>query len=390
MPGITKAETPFTPEFGVEGYVDLRLFNPPNGESWLNAGFGKLPYRGDGTSAEIGPAALEGVAQLTPDLSAFADIQFDTRLPHALGLTEAYLNYRIWENSSWNWSVKMGEFIPPVSLENDGVGWTSLWTLTPSAINSWIGEEVRSFGAETRLVWRDGSISATLTGSLFANNEGAGTLLADRGWAMGDILSGVPGRLPLPDTDAPSYLEYENPYEQLDSHVGWYAGLSGRDSKYGGISVLRYQNEADPSVHSANGSAWRTNFWSVAADTSFGPFTILSQVMIGDTMVDPAPAFHFRTNFQSAYLLLGWTQGDWRLASRVDVFGTQLVASIPHAPSNENGNAGTIALTWRALHWLRLTGEVLRIDSVRSENTQFGLPARAAELQSQLNMRVSF
>jgi hypothetical protein len=30
--------------------------------------------------------------------------------------------------------VKGGAFFAPISLENDGIGWTSTWTLTRSAI----------------------------------------------------------------------------------------------------------------------------------------------------------------------------------------------------------------------------------------------------------------
>ncbi len=386
--GIARADPAFEPTVDIEGYVDLRLFAPPNIESWLYNGLGRLPYRGDGISAELGPAALEGIAQLTPDLSAFADIQYDTRLPHPFTLTEAYLTYRLVERPQWALSVKVGEFIPPVSLENDGVGWTSLWTLTSSAINSWVGEEVRSFGGESRLTWRDGTRSAALIGSLFAGNEGTGTLLAQRGWSMGDILGGVPGRLPLPDNDTASYQEYENPFQQIDGHVGWYAGLSARDSSYGGITFLRYQNEADPTMRGPMGFAWRTNFWSVGADTQIGPVTVLGQIMIGDTTV--APSAHFTTNFQAAYVLVGWTEGKWRLAARADVFGTQVISPFPNPPGNENGNAGTVDLTWRALRWLRITGEVVRLDSERSENVSVGLPARMREVQSQLNLRVSF
>jgi hypothetical protein len=292
------------------------------------------------------------------------------------------------ERPQWALSIKVGEFIPPVSLENDGVGWTSLWTLTSSAINSWVGEEVRSFGGESRLTWHDGTRSAALIGSLFAGNEGTGTLLAQRGWSMGDILGGVPGRLPLPDSDTPAYQEYENPFQQIDGHVGWYAGLSARDSNYGGITFLRYQNEADPTIRGPMGFAWQTNFWSVGADTQIGPVTVLGQVMIGDTTI--APSARFTTNFQAAYLLVGWTEGKWRLAARADVFGTQVISPFPNPPGNENGNAGTIDLTWRALHWLRITGEVVRLDSERSENVDVGLPARMRQVQSQMNLRVSF
>ena len=53
-----------------------------------------------------------------------------------------------------SWSVKAGAFFPTISLENDDLGWTSPYTLTPSAINSWIGEELRTIGSEAHAALR--------------------------------------------------------------------------------------------------------------------------------------------------------------------------------------------------------------------------------------------
>ena len=47
--------------------------------------------------------------------------------------------------------MKTGAFFPTISLENDDLGWTSPYTLTPSAINSWIGDELRTIGSEAIL-----------------------------------------------------------------------------------------------------------------------------------------------------------------------------------------------------------------------------------------------
>ena len=57
-----------------------------------------------------------------------------------------------------SWSVKTGAFFPTISLENDDLGWTSPYTLTPSAINSWIGEELRTIGSEAILRYDTGVI----------------------------------------------------------------------------------------------------------------------------------------------------------------------------------------------------------------------------------------
>ena len=59
-----------------------------------------------------------------------------------------------------SWSVKTGAFFPTISLENDDLGWTSPYTLTPSAINSWIGEELRTIGSEGDRALRTRAASA--------------------------------------------------------------------------------------------------------------------------------------------------------------------------------------------------------------------------------------
>jgi len=64
---------------------------------------------------------------------------------------EAYLRYAPASDGDVSWSMKAGAFFPTISLENDDLGWASPYTLTPSAINSWIGDELRTIGGEGKL-----------------------------------------------------------------------------------------------------------------------------------------------------------------------------------------------------------------------------------------------
>ena len=58
--------------------------------------------------------------------------------------------------------------------------------ITPSAINSWIGEEVKVVGVEGTATHplAGGRLSGTF--GLFGFNDTAGTQLAFRGWALHD------------------------------------------------------------------------------------------------------------------------------------------------------------------------------------------------------------
>ena len=134
-------------DFSAHGYVDCRLIVRADERSWADGGLGKTRFGSGGTSATCVQAALVATAQFTPSLLALADIQYQTTDRNGVTALEAYLRYRPVSTTPLRWSVKVGEFFLPVSLENDAIAWTSPWTLTPSAINSWIGEEFRTIGA---------------------------------------------------------------------------------------------------------------------------------------------------------------------------------------------------------------------------------------------------
>ena len=78
-----------------------------------------------------------------------------------------------------------------MSLENRALGWETPYTITPSAISSWIGEEIRTVGPRRpgRLVRH--ALSATISTCnspprVFGWNDPAGTMLAAHGFALHD------------------------------------------------------------------------------------------------------------------------------------------------------------------------------------------------------------
>jgi hypothetical protein len=82
------------------------------------------------------------------DASAWGD---DDRNP--LDLTEAYLQFRPYPLNGYRFRLKAGAFHAPISLENRAAGWESPYTLSYSAINTWLGEELRTIGVEGQLDW---------------------------------------------------------------------------------------------------------------------------------------------------------------------------------------------------------------------------------------------
>jgi hypothetical protein len=379
------------------GFADYRLVAPPSETSWVNGGLGKTRFGGGGAEGRFGAAGLVGSAQLTPALLAVADLQVTSSDSAEVALAEAYLRYRPVSITRWRYAVKAGEFFPPVSIENQAIGWTSPWTITPSAINSWVGEELRAIGAEGTVEWRGDEDTLEAGFSVYAANDPAGTILMDRGWSFGDVTNGIGSQIRMPDAFArrvgdPTPYRYD-PILEIDDRAGYYADLTWRSRDWGRVTVMRYDNDADPSAGLSNGVyAWRTQFWSAGGQTRIGDVELLGQVMTGSTQIAPSVKFNRVVDFQSGYVLAAMTFGEWQPAVRADFFGTQDLSGRGANELSEHGQALTLALNWRPRRWdwMRITGEVIRIDSWRIQRLQDGLPPRAVDIQGQLALRAFF
>ncbi|UWX04662.1 hypothetical protein H1235_08440 [Pseudoxanthomonas sp. NC8] len=267
----------------VEGYLDLRLTRSGRGNQLARRRpMGKTRF-GGGDDALSGGGALNVSYQATPSLLASATAQYLPELPRPLDVTEAWLRYRPVSTTPWRWSVQAGAFFPPISLEHDGVGWSTTRTLTPSAINSWVGEELRTIGAELRAEHRGRHGTLDARAAIFFKNDPAGELLASRGWALGDITTGLDGSLRQPDVYAtvayaPVPMRFR-PFIEMDDTPGFYGSLGWAPSSQQRFSVLYYDNDADlsESVEYAGRTlyAWHTYFWSAAAEQRFGEWALL-------------------------------------------------------------------------------------------------------------------
>ncbi|MEJ0020018.1 MAG: hypothetical protein WDN25_26420 [Acetobacteraceae bacterium] len=400
-----RADSIVVPELNLrlEGLADLRLVHPSGQESYLDGGLGKLRWGSDRHEAlrpELGGAYLRGIVGVTPEITLVADVRADTQQQNAVDLIDAYVRWRPVSTTRWRWSVKGGAFFVPVSLENTGIGWISEWTLTPSAINSWVGDELRTIGGEVSLEWRGDVDRIQVLASVYGWNQPAGVALADRGWTFDDHPTGLFDRLRLPDAVARQFTPPGRPagalttkeFVQIDCSPGWYAGVAWERPDLGRLALLRYDNEANPAAFSGQ-FAWRTKFWSLgyATDvpTMLGDVVVLAQGMVGSTAIAPAPAVVNTTSFWAAYALAGIDRGGWRYALRVDRFAADGSRPAP-AASHEHGTGVTAAVTWSPLGWLQVVGEVLVADYWRSQRAQEGRAPHVTETQAQLALRVSF
>ena len=377
-------------EYSVHGFGDVRLVAPPSTPSYLDGGLGKLRFGEDDASPslKLGDWVAEAVATQGA-WSAQADGRLSFEYGTALDLTQGFVRYAPPAATQWSWAVRAGAFFPSISLENDQVGWSPLWTITPSAINSWIGAELRIVGAEGTLEWRSGGNDVTLTGGVFGWNDTAGVLIAERGWNFDDRITGLFEKSRLPDAVAPLRPPplTVHLFREIDDTPGFYLDLSYELDGKTGFEVMYYDNETDPTLR----RAWHTGFWDLGFRRQLGPVTILSQAVSGHTVIRPSATAFTATDFKAAYVLAGWDLDDILLAARFDVFQTRTTtAATPASPLSEDGHAFDATASWLPRNWLRLSAEYLLVEDTRAQRLVEGDAPHQTETQFQLVARAYF
>ena len=382
-------------DIAFSGYLDARLIAPTGQQSWIKGGQGKSRFgNGDGNVRFV-----EGVGQanatLLDGLSAQVTARVEPTDSSGIDLLEAYALYAPKAEGDLSWSVKVGAFFPSISLENDDIGWASPYTLTPSAINSWIGEELRTIGTEANLRLNAGDMGTfAATGALICCNDEAGILMADRGWAMGDRPTGLFERIHLPAATTRLFHMptpyYSGMFDEIDGSIGWYGGLTWQlPEGLGKLSVLRYDNRGDPAALTAHDTGWETKFWSFGARTSIGGVLLIAQQLSGYTSVISRGVEQV-TKFQSGFFMASTDWDDFRFSLREDLFQTRKAPAATPSPFDEDGDAFTAAISWTGIDHLRLTAEVIDMESRRREYTLDGLSEQQNSTQGQLSARYAF
>jgi hypothetical protein len=252
--------------------LDLRASVVGGERSWLDGGFGKLREGGDGsgdTAARIDVASIDAAwkPQLGWNFSGLVSVTWQPDVSPNAGLSEAYLRYRS-NPAPVRVEARAGVFWPPISLEHEGSNWTVADTITPSAANSWVGEEVKVLGLEGKVESELGEHALALTGAVFAHDDMSGTLLSYRGWALHDVRMATNSDLPLPPlspSTAPYQSPYTSPFYEVDDRVGFYGRVDWRPPLPVALNAFYYDNRGDRLSSYEMQTSWRTRFWNVGA-----------------------------------------------------------------------------------------------------------------------------
>src|SRR3954449_12143667 len=276
---------------------DVRLVAVNGEKSWTDGGFGKLRSGSDGdrdfeVQPQLGNVSLVWKPQFTWSLGAVVVGSLQGGQRTEAGLSQAYLTFKPMRSSKIAFSARAGLMWPPVSLEHEGADWHVRDSITPSAINSWIGEEVRPVAAEATIAASLGAHRLRATAALIAANDTSGTLLTFRGWALHDRTTLAFNRQPLPPLGS-DVAGYQAPFTHplLDvgpgfaHRPGYYAKLSWQPPVPIRFELFRYDNGADPeAVNSDLEWGWHTRFNSAGMVADLGSGTELkAQALQGRT-----------------------------------------------------------------------------------------------------------
>jgi hypothetical protein len=315
------------------------------------------------------------------------------------GLVEAFLQFRPELSPATALRFRAGLFFPPTSFENVEPLWQSPYTITLSALNTWIGEEVRLTGLEAAWIRTGNRHRFELAGSAFGVNDPTGTLVAWRGFALGDRLSTLGEVLPLPPLssleDGQAFARQRDdgtrPIDELDGRLGYAAR-----ARFSRVDVFRIQaaftdNRGDRRLHEGQYS-WATRFAQAGFEAKLGPRLVLvTEGALGDTGMGPAvpggPLVQVR--FRTGYALLSWRGGAWRLSARVDGFRNDDRDGTAE-PDGESGWAWTAAVLFTPWSALRLGLEYVAVNGDRPAAAWSGADADTRARRALVEARLVF
>jgi hypothetical protein len=377
--------------------VDLRLTASDSSlTSFRSGGLGLLRYDASQNGVHIGPLLLDYNGPVTDTIrasvTAFATADGDK---NPIDLTEAMLEWRPVPVSMWRWRARLGAFYPPISMENRGIGWQSIYTLSSSAINTWIGEEVRAIGGELNLTATGaGSGRSFDVGGVvgaYGWNDPMGVVIQKRGWAIHDRQTALFGRLPdingIPGADGSYEL-----FREIDHRVGYYGGVEFTYLDRVVLRALHYDNRGDPGVHDTQEWAWLSRFNAYGLRVELpDAWTVIAQRLDGDTSVGVSAdgRGNHILGYWSDFLLVSKAIGQHRLSARYEQFHTTTERGAARFDSHQDGEALTLAYRLELSDRWQMTLEGLRVNSTLRHRLRIAEPPNAIESSVQLVARYS-
>lgn len=253
------------------------------------------------------------------------------------GVVEAYLQQKF-----DHLRFMEGAFFLPTSRENVDELWESPYSITPSALNSWMGEELRPIGVDASYTLHGFQGGATV----FRGNDTFGALPAARGWDLRDHWTTLGEHLPVAEGYSTSVSA------ETDDAAGWSA--RGRwNNDHATIQLTHVDNRSDAMEHGdllnwetrfdLAGADYTVNDWTVAAESGWGKTSV---IFFGTT---------YPTDIRASYALVSRRFDRARATLRVESFQSGAV----------HQHAVTAAVFWTPLPKLRAGFEATKAGADR-------------------------
>lgn len=391
--------------YDYEAGVDISYVDASGYRSWTQGSAGKLRYDGETDGLVLSRAFAAYKLRLADTLNASVAAEvYDDGVGSGGGFTQAFLEWRPLSMTPNRYRLKVGAFYPRVSIENTGSDWSSPYTITPSAINTWIGEEFRVVGAEASITRRLPSLGSAHTVALhaavFYQNDPAGTLLSWKGWSLHDRQSRLGDPLPLPPVpqiQPGMWFDQQDPFvapfREIDNRAGYYVNGEWTVDNRFLLRVMHYDNRADPQAYENGQFGWRTDFNHIGIQTSLpGGIGLIAQHMLGATVWgrENNGIHAVDAEYESSFLLLTRAMGQHRVSLRYDRFNVSENDQTPLDNNSEHGRAWTVAYQVQLAEHASLATEWLQIQSRRDAWEYYGLEPFNTERQLQLSLRLRF
>lgn len=384
------------PKIRLSGTADFRAVFTQKAPNWstcpdgtgmqcMGAPLGATRYGGNiskgKTLFDLSQLTLDIDADMTGNLILHTQVNLDLQSdgPSRFGggsihVIESYVTLKnVLKN---NGNLRVGIFTPPFSRENHGPHWTTRYTITPSAINTWLATIIRVYGVEASFPLKDSGFS--LTGSLFggadeanSNGPGAGKDPILRGWLMHDYWMPVHAVVSEEDGKLGFYgkLFYEDPAGKFDMDLGY------------------YDNNGDI-LSSLGTDVWGTHFLNIGARVSVGENAVLLGQYVDGRTEDwkDTASMIVKCDFKSYYLmgLYNFHAQQMHFSLRYDYY--KVNRAIPSYLLRNEGSAWTLALGKQLDDSQRLMLEVLSMkDDIRS-----GVAGDVPDDLAQLSYKISF
>ena len=366
--------------------------------SFLDSGTGT--FRISGSRFSLSQALLDINQDITSSLQAKVVVNaYDDGDEH-LGFTQAYLHYKPLTGNTYRVEGRAGFFYPKLSVENTDIGWLSRHFITSSAINSWIGEELRVPGLEVSLA-RSGRKTKSpwswkLDAAAYKGNDTLGALIAFKGFGLHDRQS-LHNEDRIQFADIPTISDpnlvnsptYTSPFTEIDGKIGYYLGFNARYLRKLDLRYFYYNNRADPLVQDQRRLySWRTEFNSLAARYLVTRNTELSFHLL-DGLTEMGDNIVF-VDYTAFYTAISHTFGQHKLSARVDIFNVDERDTLFEDPSDSHGLALTTNWTYRYSDKWQTAVELIGNKNNVANRATLGIATRQNVVQLQFAVTYRF